>query len=206
MPSSTSGEIHRTATGLALLQGMAGERLKMVIQLMEKMGMGKLLQRFHQLNQQFITQERVVRILGKEGYEFPRVKPEEISHNYDFIPSGSSSLSSRELQLMQLIKFLEIGSQVPPTGGVQINLEEILKRIWEAMGFQKADDIIMKIAQPAIEQGQQAGQQAGAGLTPEQKMIKDMASQGAPVEAVLAKLQEMKGGQGGPSRGTTPQG
>lgn len=155
-PSSGSGEMHRTATGLSMLQGMANERLRLIILLQERMGVGEILQRFHQLNQQFLTQEKAVRILGKEGYTFPRVSPEDVSHNYDFTPSGSSSLATKEMQLIQLLKFLEVSLNVPPQS-LRINLEEIYKRVWGVMGFQNADEIVLPPLPPPPPMPEQGG-------------------------------------------------
>ena len=135
-PSADIKEMHKTVSGMALLQGQAGERLIPIIKLMEKMGLEKIVTRFHQLNQQFITREKVIRRIGDQGNEYPIIRPEEIAGNYDFVASGSLSAANKELQIKQLLEFVQIGSQIQGMAE-RINYEEISNALAGLFGFEK---------------------------------------------------------------------
>lgn len=186
MPSAGGKDIHRTASGLAMLQGMAGERIKMVVKLMESMGIKKLVGRFHQLNQQFVTMDRTIRILGAKGAEYPKVSPMEIGKNYDFIPAGSTSIANKEIQLMQLLQFLNI------SGNFQgINVAAILKKIWAAMGFDHVEEVLLgteEAVTPAVKGGVEAGREATAPSGEEEAMIREMVRRGVSIEDIQGRI------------------
>jgi len=133
-PSANSNEVHRNTSGIMLLQGMAGERLKPVVELMDEMGLKKIVEKFHQLNQQFITEERVVRILGEKGANYKRVPMEAHQSLVDFIPAGTKEMANKEMKLMQLLRFTEVVSKIPKFN-IAVNYPEIGKEFTSLFGF-----------------------------------------------------------------------
>ena len=133
-PGANSSEVHRNTSGIMLLQGMAGERLKPVVELMDEMGLKKIVERFHQLNQQFITEDRVIRVLGEKGANYKRVPAEAHNSLVDFIPAGTKEIASKEMNLMQMIRFVEVASKIP-NFNIALNYDEIGREITALFGF-----------------------------------------------------------------------
>jgi hypothetical protein len=142
-PGANSNDVHRNTSGIMILQGMAGERLKPVVELMDEMGLKKIVQKFHQLNQQFITEERVIRILGEKGADYKRIPAEAHNALVDFIPAGTKEIANKEMNLMQLVRFIEVASKIPNLN-VALNYDEIGKEITSLFGFQNKNFIKSK--------------------------------------------------------------
>jgi hypothetical protein len=110
---------------------------------MDEMGLKKIVQKFHQLNQQFITEERVIRILGEKGADYKRIPAEAHNALVDFIPAGTKEIANKEMNLMQLVRFIEVASKIPNLN-VALNYDEIGKEITSLFGFQNKNFIKSK--------------------------------------------------------------
>lgn len=166
MPSADVKSVHRTAAGLAMMQSAAGERLKLIIGLIEEQGMKKLIEMYYQLDLQFIDKEMVIRIVGEEGNEFIKVSPEDIRGNFDFKPAGSSEVVNKEIELNQLTAFLNMAA---PVLGPAVY--KLLRKIWERFGFKNAEEIIPEPQEPQeVPEGSPEEEEQVMGLLKEQGM------------------------------------
>jgi hypothetical protein len=148
----------RTATE-AKIQSLTGdERFNLMVRFLESQVIKPLIRKSYQLLQQFMTIDKVIRIVGAEGEKWITVNPEDIKSDYDFEPAGSVRTATRDAIQAQLINFLAIAQNNPT-----VNSTEILKRIWENFGFKDADRIIRSQEQMMQMASLQAGMGQGMG-------------------------------------------
>lgn len=111
---SQGSDVHRTASGLFMLKGEAETNIKLIVQMIETMGLAQIAKKYDALNKDFMSKAQTVRILGKNGYEYPIVTPEIYrSYDCDFVFKGASAYVNREIRLAQLTKLMDIFSKVP---------------------------------------------------------------------------------------------
>ena len=183
---------HRTAAGINLLQGAAGERFKPVLRRMETDMISDLAEMYFSNLQQFMKFPEWVQATSDEGKKKPiQIKPEDIQRKAKFIPTGVSELMNKEVQIGQLPRFKEVTQQDPT-----VNRSEINKRIGQLMGFKDLDKLLV-VQQPV---------QMGPGQLPPQaqQYIQQRLQEGAtPHQIKLELLGQQPGDQG--SQGTQGQ-
>lgn len=106
-------------------------------------------------NQQFMTRERVLNVIGPYGLRFEdrySIKPEQITGRFVYIPMASVQLSSRAVQTQQLINLLDRAPQINQlTGTETIKIAALLSKIFrEGFGFH---DVANFIQVPPSEAG-----------------------------------------------------
>jgi hypothetical protein len=180
---------HRTAMGINLLQGAAGERFRPVLRRLENEFIQELAFMYFSNLQQFMTAPEWVTVTSEKGTKKPiEISPEQIQAKVLFIPTGISETMNKEVQLGQLLRFKELSVNDPTVNRVEIN-----KRIAELMGFKEID----KLLTPP-----QAETQPG-GLSPqEQQMVRQRLNEGASPEQIKMELLGQPpapepGGEGG---------
>lgn len=99
--------------------------------------------------QQYVDQEMVVRIVGKDGIRWEKVTPEDVACDYDVIPKISTDLDNRTIMRSQLIQFV---SQIAPFYP-RTNIYKLVKKIYSLFGFEDADEVV---PEPPEEMGQNA--------------------------------------------------
>ena len=127
-----SGRLGRTARGAQLIIGQALEKFGTATKLLEEQAIRPLLQRFHQLNLQFISSDDVLQspLLYQEIAAL-QLRPEDIRADVQFKMQGISDLISTEAKVNQLISFLSISGKVLAPD----SLGNITKKIYKLMGF-----------------------------------------------------------------------
>ncbi len=116
------------ATSVALLQRSSGRRFGLPVRgnrqsIVEVMGM------LHELNSEYVTGERVARIVGVDGgVEFPRIDEALLRETYaDFIPVGKAAGGNRDVMLRTLQEIDQSWSERPELG--QNGRRELMQRI-----------------------------------------------------------------------------
>ena len=184
---------HRTAAGINLLQGAAGERFKPDLRLLETDMIADLAGMYFSNSQQFMAYGEWVQVTSEDGKKKPVfIKPEDIQKKARFIPTGVSELMNKEVQIGQLLRFKEVTQQDPT-----VNRQEINKRLGQLMGFKDLDKLLV-IQQPV---------QMGPGqLPPEaQQYIQQRLQEGAtPHQIKLELLGQQPGEQGSQGTQGTP--
>lgn len=95
-----------TATEAMIIQENQSARLRLKIQLFEEMVIKEVGAQWLQLNEQFIDQEKIIRVLGDRGYEFVRIMPGEIHSDYDIIPqAGSTEPQNKQIERQNFLAF-----------------------------------------------------------------------------------------------------
>ena len=101
---------NRTATGVSLITEAGSTKFALKVQLMEKMGLRRLARQWGALVQQFLEEDRTIRVLGINGqWFFPSLTPEAIQGNLDYeidVASSTVTESARIEQSMMLFQTL----------------------------------------------------------------------------------------------------
>jgi len=119
----------QTATTVTAIIGEAHVRIEMKIMKFAMQGLAELAQHFIQLNQQFIEDEQVIRIVGEEGSpHFASISPHDIAGFFDMQPAatGVDPLANKELlqqQAMQLYSMMREDPYVNPALLVKLALK-----------------------------------------------------------------------------------
>lgn len=142
---STPGE--QTATEIKTLVASGNSRIGNAARFFASGILAESLRKAYQYNQQFMTREKVIRIVGEEGTKYVAVSPDQIVGNYDFNALVFTELADKETQVEQMIKFLEISMKTAPD---KVDVNILLKRIWEGLGFKDSEKIIKQ--EPTPEQ------------------------------------------------------
>ena len=163
--------VNKTATGIGLVQEAANARFKHKIQLLEE-AIKEVGEMVLALYQQFITDEKVIRVVGKKGEEFIRVLPKDIAGEYDCVPeAGSTLMVDKDKEREEIMNLYAIFSTQPFE-----NLKmEMMKKMFEKFGMENLKDSLDKDieewTQTMIAQQEQEQAMAEQQAAEEQAMI-----------------------------------
>lgn len=170
----------QTATEIQSMVTESNNRLRLHIRFIEENVMKPLLRKCYSYNQQFITEERIVRIIGAKGNEFERINPADIAGDYDFIPTASFSLANKEVIKRNFLELYNILQ-----GNPNINQVALLKKLLEVFDIKGIEEVLVEHleteapAEAPAEVPTPAGRLEGAG---------------APMPEVGAQLAGVMGG------------
>ena len=192
--TSDSGDrIHRTSSGLMMLQAMASEKIKLNLSILEKQVIEPMLEKFYDLNLQFLTPN--YKIFDPEGK--PAVyQPEMIAGDFEFRAKGSRYAVDQQMKLMNVRAFLETlsGLGIPP-GELHIKLA---MQMYNGLGFEDGKTVegiirqeIAKFKQMQAQLAQaKAGGGGGAPVTPD-SAVRDMTGLGANMDSMRSEMTPM---------------
>ena len=124
-----------SATEFAGVAQQAGVRIKNKIKLIDENLFKPFLDRSYKYAQQFAGEERIVRVLGKNGAAWVKVAPEQIYGTLDIITQGPTQIENSVVQANKMIQFLGIAARAPQFA----NIPYLLGDIWVKMGFPESD-------------------------------------------------------------------
>lgn len=110
-PSGSS--LDRTASGIATVVQGGLERFELVVTLFEEEAMKKAVEKFWQLDQQFLPEGRDIKITGKS---LIKVLPEEIPYNFDINFLGLREIGEKEFKINALNILLQNLAPYIPLG------------------------------------------------------------------------------------------
>lgn len=102
-----------TATEIAALARSSATRLGQFERMIEETLMRPMFERWTVLNQQFLTQEFVIRMFKDGQPVYPKVAPEDIQGVFDFRFEGASRAESVALLSGQIMQMLQINATQP---------------------------------------------------------------------------------------------
>jgi hypothetical protein len=201
MPSSNQSDIHRTASGLFMLKGEAETSIKLIVQMIENMGLAEIAKKYDLMNKLFMTKPLTIRILGEKGYQYPTINAEDVRwYNCDFVFKGASAYVNREIRLAQLTKFMDIVAKVPMIA-MQFDPGKLVKMIANTLGFQE-EELMRTKMQPAIQQAGlepqlntqgMGGQMGDVGYAPGgNDALQQMVNQGLPLEQIAGIMEKFQ--------------
>ena len=161
-----SPSLNRTATGLSLIMGSATRQLKHIISGFERSAIAPSLRMFYQIIMQYVPPGIRLRVVGGDSQpQDVQFNPVEISGDYDFIPLGTLSISAQEIQVQQLISFLDATAN--EFDSPKIDRTYLLKKIYQAFGFRDAEKAFVQ-PQQLPPQAQGLGEQPAQPGQPQQ--------------------------------------
>lgn len=169
LAQTSSGE--QTATEIAALTRSSATRLGQFERMIEDTFMRPLFERWVVLNQQFLTQEFVIRVFKDSVPTYPKVAPEDIQGVFDFRFEGATRGESIALMAGQIMQMMQINATQPVPIYDPIYLG---KKLADAYGWSDADRAMnpMFAQQYAMFQQLQALRniaETAHALTPEQQ-------------------------------------
>lgn len=109
----TGGSLDRTAAGISTVVQGGLERFELVITLFEEEVMKPLVEKFWQLDQQFLPEGKDIKLTGKP---FVRVQPDEIPYNFELNFLGLRELGEKEFKINALNILLQNLTPFIPLG------------------------------------------------------------------------------------------
>jgi hypothetical protein len=134
-----------TLGGIVMTQGKSDERFNTKIKHIEYKGMRLIAEMMVALNQQFITEERAIKIAGDESISWLPVAPQNILGRFDLRPRGSTAepMANRAMRRTQFIQFVQLVAQIPPFMKMT-NWEELFKRLAREVDVPDPEGLIVR--------------------------------------------------------------
>jgi len=153
-PSSGGGDVHRTSSGIMLMQSMANERIKFNLSLIEKDTLEPIFEKYQDMNLQFLSPG--YRIFNPEG-KTEIYSPEMIAGDYEFRAKGSRYALDQQMKVMNISRALEsLGATGVPLGELHV---KFYMKLYDAMGFEDKEEV-EQILRGEIKKQQEMQQQA----------------------------------------------
>lgn len=166
--SQSAAQINKTATGAKTIDANIETNIQMLISLFGAMALSRIGDHFLELNAQYITEEQEIKITGKKGIEFVRVKPSDITANFDCIANADTMLKvSPVVKQAQLLNMKALADEEKV---VQLDKKPIWKAIIDS--FPEMDNVEDIVIDPE-EQANSAIDALLRGVLPEVKYNMD---------------------------------
>lgn len=129
--TGAAGQINTTAKGASIINSNIDTNMQLLVSVFGAMGLKRIGEHFLELNAQYMLEEQVIRITGKDGNsELINVNPEEVSANFDVIVSEKSML--RQTPEMRQATLINIKGVLDDEKDVQLNKKPVIKALLEA--------------------------------------------------------------------------
>ena len=211
----------QTATGVSIITTIA-QRLIQARKQHYLWAYAELGKQFLLLYQQFLREERVVKIVGREGANaYRRITPEQVQGDYDVIIDVTSDSLNRQERRAEAQALVQIAAQVQPIfaqSGAPLNLKAYMEKLLDAYDvLDKERYFLPPQTAPAIQPGQQQPGQQGP-QQPQQGAngVTNPALAAGPTspsnnvslspQASMSRLMSMAGGPANAGGGGTPGG
>jgi hypothetical protein len=165
--TSRSGE-RVTAAEIQATRDAGGNRLSNLQAHIESTSLKPILSRVFRNSQQFVTDDELVRVSGRQAGEFNyfRVGADELCYDFTIKPVGSEHVIDRTKYIQDRISFLQAVAQVPQMAE-RLNYEAILYDMVQHFGFDDPDSYVVQPYDPnatAMSQLAQAAPVAAGSL------------------------------------------
>lgn len=138
----SSPQINRTATGAKIIDQNIDQGLQLLITLFGAQMITKIGEHFLELNPQFITEEQEIRITGaREGEEFLKVLPNEITANFDVKVNPDTVMKTNPV--VKQAQLLNLKSIIDEEKDIKIDKIPVWKNILQSFPeMDNTDDIL----------------------------------------------------------------
>lgn len=148
----------QTAAEVEVKTSQANARFAYKLQMFEDMVIRELGEMVYKLYQQFITSEKIIRILGEDGERLIRLTPADLSGMFDVIPEPGSTLEIDEEKEAQ--KFLTLYQLM--LGKPYIKQMEMDKKAFKELGESDPEKYFLTEEELYAQQQQQLATAVGA--------------------------------------------
>ena len=151
-----AGSPSETATATMTKDNNAAMRFRMMINNFERDLLCSIGTKMLSMNQQFMSEERIVRVLG-ENSEYVKIAPEDIQGDFDMIPMGSSTepIANKNNNRTNIMNLYNIMAQSPLMQAFPDKQREVLKKVLEAFDVKDINAILPTVEEIQIQQQQQ---------------------------------------------------
>jgi hypothetical protein len=200
-----------TATGASLLSEKGDTRFSHKVKLAEMMSWGEIAEHYGSIIQQYTTQERAIRLLGKDGqWVWESFDPEALQGRLDYSISTASAIQTKVEQREEAMSLFQMGAQV--FGETQPDmLAKLWMRLLEKFEVKDKEKYALTPPPPPPPPPQPNGEVLPPGVTAE--MIANMPPELAqvpdniPPDQMAAMVAQIQQGQQAPTNGAAaPQG
>lgn len=123
--AGAGGSTPETASAVNTMGEATSSRNMLKANLFEWTGLKRLGEMFYALDQEFVDQEKMIRVIGDEGAEFVNILPEDVLNHYDIevsiSPPPPENLALAKSQMLELYSLMREDPQVD-----QIKLKKIV--------------------------------------------------------------------------------
>lgn len=192
-----TSESKETATTTMTKDNNASMRFKEIISDLEKTLLVGVARFMIQLNQQFMDDERVLRVTGENGDSWDTITPEEIQGEFDLIAAGTSvePLANKEAYKQRMVELYGVAKQDPIYEQFPEKRVNLLRKVFESFDIKDTESLLPTQEEiQAMNQNMQLLQQL---MAEKEAQIKLSAGQGDLNTAAQAEqgLQMTGGGQ-----------
>ncbi len=131
--------LNKTATGVSLIMQASSARIENIARLFAETAITDLFRFLVYLNQLFITEETVIRLLNEPLV----IKPDDLKGEFDLIVNVGVAVSSKQETLTALDKILNIQLQLMQLGIVTPQqVQNTVERMLETLGFKNTKEFV----------------------------------------------------------------
>lgn len=157
-----SPSLNNTATGVAIIQEQGASRFGLKSKLAELLGLRRLGRHYGSILQQFLTEERTIRLTGPQGEMlFQTFAPDSVQGALDYDIQSESTTQTQTMRLENKMNLLSLVASYAPQG-VMAALDEVL----DAMGIKDKARFMGPMPMPPMMPGQDPGMDPGMGGVP----------------------------------------
>ena len=135
--------VTKTATGIMTIVKEANVRFDSKIRGFQRSWVIPVAKHCIALNQQFMTEETVVRLQGESGYTWATVNPDNIQGEYDFKPAGTYRAANPETKRMMLLELTTVLLTNPQLAQF-VNAYELAQLIRDSYELPAVEKIIVE--------------------------------------------------------------
>lgn len=125
---SSGTQVNKTATGARVIDANIDLNMQLLVSLMGAQLLSRLGEHLLELNGQYITEEQEIKITGQDGnYDFVRVRPEEITANFDVVANPDTITKTNPL--MKQASLLNLKATMDSEKNVRLDAKPVWKAI-----------------------------------------------------------------------------
>lgn len=149
-----SDTLNKTATGISQILAQSQQRIELIARLLAETGVKRLYEAIVQMNLDFFDMPTAIKL----NDQWQQIRPEDIDGRYDINIDVGIGTGTKEMIVQQLMQMLDLYLKaLLPTGIVTPeHVTELVKSVWENMGFKNASKYVPDPEDPAQQEKQQA--------------------------------------------------
>ena len=182
--------LNKTATGISLIMRSSAQRINHIVKIFAETGVGELYRFLVKLNQTYIDQQQVIRLLDKPL----TVMPDDLDGNFDIVVNADIGLGEKEQKTNVLTSYLRelfpFAMQLGVAGPADFSKAAV--RLLELLGWKDAQQFLRSPEEIQMQQQQQAMQQQMMMQQQQDAKIQAAAQRGAE-DGLAAAMKQKEG-------------
>lgn len=144
-----------------MLMSAGGNKFQGKILTFEHMFLKPFVRKFYSLIGQYLNKETVISIVGRNGVEYEKIRPEDLVKDLDFIPKGARQIAELSQSLHEINNFIAIAGQIPQAEAI-VNFRYLITKMWSKLSSDHdVDQVILPDVQSELNLEQMMQMQGG---------------------------------------------